>query len=191
MADQQPPPNKRPHSESPPLASSSKVRRPGGTTTSAAITPPDSTNGFESDSLASPKQPGNTSNSETTTAPSKSAAPAAHVSKLTFPVRPSDLIGMSLEERLKLRDPERCAEITRRNRELQQQIDDRISKMSRADWEKWCIDNSKGHCKFIWARHSVTQANTLLRVVLRKPTPFSDSFVQDVLESIHYSSGEE
>jgi len=160
MADQQLPPNKRPHSESP--LSSSKV---GTTTTLTATTPPDGTKGFESDSsLASPKHPESASNSETTTTPSKSAAAAAaaaHIPKLTLPVRPSDLIGMSLEERLKLHDPphdpERSTRMERESREVQDRVDDWFRKTSRAERDQWCIDHGVGHSKWTW--HSITNAN--------------------------------
>jgi len=135
----------------PPSLSPSKVRRLSGTT-SVAITPPNSAKGFESNSsLASPKQSENASNPTTTT----SSKPAPNVSKLSYPVCPSDLVGMSPEDRLKLHDPERSAEVERRNRELR----DEMSKMSRAEWDQWRIDNGQEHSKIISTWHSVTEAN--------------------------------
>jgi len=179
MADQQPTPsNKRPHSETPSPPLPPKARRLNdGTTTIPAppISPPDSTKSSELDSsLGGPKQPESASNSSVTTAITKPASTAAaeHVSKPPVAARTLNYSEMSREELMKLHDPIRCAEVYRRNRELRKQIDDEISKMSRADWEQSCIDRGQEH-------------------LLRGSTPFSGNFVEESLESIYYSSGEE
>jgi hypothetical protein len=128
MADQQSP-SKRPYSESPLLPSPSKVRRLDDTAAkSAPVTPPDSTKDVESDS----SPPG----------PKQQQSKSVSNSSLKCPVvaRPVDYTGMSLEERLKFHDPVYAAEIHRAHNEQWQRMEERRSKMSRAEQEQWMID---------------------------------------------------
>ena len=129
MADQQSP-SKRPRSESPLLPSPSKVRRLDNTPAeSASVSPPDSTKNVKSDSSPpGPKQqqPESVSNSSP---------------KCPVAARPVDYTGMSLEERLKFSvDPVDFAEGYRAQIERWQRMEERRSKMSRAEREQWIID---------------------------------------------------
>jgi hypothetical protein len=129
MADQQSP-SKRPCSESPLLPSPLKVRRLDNTPAeSAPVSPPDSTKNVKSDSSPpDPKQqqPKSVSNSSP---------------KCPVVARPVDYTGMSLEERLKFRvDPVYAAEEYQAQNERWQRMEERRSKMSRAEQEQWIID---------------------------------------------------
>jgi hypothetical protein len=138
------------------------------------------------------QQPESASNSTTTTALSSSASATAtaYISKPPVVVRPVDYTGMSLKERLKLLDcvVERDAELLQWQREQDQQTENELDKMSRAEWEQWRIEFCKKHRKII--RHC-GHLKLISRVETTKPTPLPRMTFEEVIESNCYSSGED